>query len=86
MVLGKCAKIDFPSQSECSIGPTKTVLTRMIVMKIRYFHGHTEILREPLIHQNLSFCYGETLMKQSKLCTMYLNLNAQKTLETRNQD
>ena len=26
-VLGKCAKIDFPSQSECNVGATKTVLT-----------------------------------------------------------
>ena len=50
MVLGKCAKIDIPSQSECNIGATKTVLMRMIVIKIRYFHGHTEILPEPVIH------------------------------------
>ena len=36
-----------------SIGPTKSVLRRMIVMKIRYFHGHTGILTEPMRHQNL---------------------------------
>ena len=68
------------------LGATKTVLMRMIVMKIWYFHGHTGILTEPMRHQNLYISYGDTLMKQSKLCTMYLNLNAQKTLHTRNQD
>ena len=64
----------------------KTGLTRMIVMKIQYFHGHTEILTEPMRHQNLYTSYGDTFMKQSKICTMYLNLSTQKSLETRNQD
>ena len=59
---------------------------RMIIMKIWYFHGHTGILTEPKRHHNLYISYGDTLMKQSKLCTMYLNLNVQKTLDTRNQD
>ena len=86
MVLGKCAKINFPSQSESYIGAMKTGLTRMIVMKIWYFHGYTGILIEPMRHQNLYILYGDTFMKQSKLCTMYLNLGAQKSLETRNQD
>ena len=85
MVLGKCAKINFPSQSECNVGATKTGLMRMIVMKIQYFHGHTGILTEPMRHQNLYISYGDTFMKQSKLCTMYLNLSAQNALETRNQ-
>ena len=58
---------------------------RMIGMKIRYFHGHTGILTEPMRHQNLYISYGDTFMKQSKLCTTYLNLSAQKSLETRNQ-
>ena len=49
-VLGKCAKIDFPSQSECNIAVRKTVLARMIVMKILYFHGHTGILPEPITY------------------------------------
>ena len=59
---------------------------RMTLMKIRYFHGHTGILTETVRHQNLYISYGDTFMKQSKLCTMYLNINAQKTLDTRNQD
>ena len=71
MVLGKCAKIYFPSQSESNIGATKTGLMRMIVMKIWYFHGHTGILTEPMRHQNLYISYGDIFMKQSKLCTMY---------------
>ena len=86
MVLRKCANINFPSQSESYVGATKTVLMRMIVMKIQYFHGHTGILTEPIRHQNLYNSYGDTFMKQSKLCTMYLNLSTQKILETRNQD
>ena len=64
---------------------TKSVLTRMIVMKIRYFHGHTEIWPVPIIHQNLYISYEDKFMKQAKLCTMSLNLNAQKSLESRNQ-
>ena len=64
----------------------KTGLTRMTVMKIWYFHGHTEIFTEPMRHQNLYISNDDTFMKQSKLCTMYLNLSAQKSLETRNQD
>ena len=86
MVPGKSAKIHFPSQSECNIGARKTVLTRMIAMKILYFHGQTGILTEPMRCQNLYISYGDTFMKHSKLCTMYLNLSAQKSLETRNQD
>ena len=35
---------------ESYAGATKTGLMRIIVMKIRYFHGHTEILPEPLTH------------------------------------
>ena len=85
-VLGKSAKISFLSQSENYIVTTKCVLVRMIVMKIRYFHGHTGILTEPVRQQNLYISYGDTFMKQAKLCTMYLNLSAQKSLETRNQD
>ena len=65
---------------------TKSVLMRMIVMKIWYFHGHTEILTELMRHQNLYISYGDTFMKQANLCTMYLNLSAQKSLESRNQD
>ena len=34
MVLGKCAKIDFPSQSECNVAAMKKGLMTMIVMKI----------------------------------------------------
>ena len=49
-VLGKCAKVDFPSQSECNVGTTKTCLTRMIVMNIQYFHGYTEVLPELVTH------------------------------------
>ena len=65
---------------------TKSVLMRMIVMKIWYFHGHTGMLTEQMRHQNLFISYGDTFMKQAKLCTMYLNLSAQKSLESRNQD
>ena len=79
----KCAKIHFPSQSECNVGATKTGLTRMIVMKIWYFHGHTGILTEPMRHKNLYISYGDTFMKQSKLCTMFFNLSTQKSLETK---
>ena len=50
MVLGKCAKIYFPSQSECNIGAMKTELTRMVVMKIRYFPEYPDILPEPVTH------------------------------------
>ena len=82
----KCAKIHFPSQSECHIAAMKSVLMRMIVMKICFFHGHTGIWPEPIRHQNLYISYGDTFMKQAKLCTMYLNLSAQKSLESRNQD
>ena len=64
---------------ECNIGAAKTGLTRMYVMKIQYFHEYPDLLPKPVIP------YGDTLMKQSKLCTMYLNLNAQKALDTRNQ-
>ena len=85
-VLGKCAKINFPSQSECNIRAMKSVLTRMIVMKIQYFYGHTGIWSEPIRHQNVYISYGDTFMKEAKLCTMYLNLSAQKALESRNQD
>ena len=74
------------TQSESYVGAMKTGLMRMIVMKIWYFHGHTGILTEPMRHQNLYISYGDTFMKQSKLCTMYLNLTAQKSLKTRNQD
>ena len=63
MVLGKCAKIHFPSQSECNIGATKTVLMRMIVIKIQYFHGHTGILTEPMRHQNLYISYFHETIK-----------------------
>ena len=70
MGLGKCTKISFLSQSESYVGATKSALTRMIVMKIQYFHGHTGILTEPLSHQNLYISYGDTFMKQAKLCTM----------------
>ena len=59
-VLGKCAKIDFPSQNKCNIAATKTVLTRM---KIQYFHEHTGILTEPMRHQNLYILYGDTFIK-----------------------
>ena len=65
MVLGKCAKIGFLSQSENYIVTTKFVLMRMIVMKIRYFHGHTGILTEPMRQQNLYISYGDTFMKQA---------------------
>ena len=54
-------------------------------MKIRYFHGHNGIWPEPIGHQNLYISYGDTFMKQAKLCTMYLNLSAQKSLESRNK-
>ena len=64
----------------------RSVLTRVIVMKIWYFHGHTGILTEPMRHQNLYISYGDTFMKQAKLCAMYLNLSTQKSLESRNQD
>ena len=63
----------------------KSVLTRMIVVKIRYFHGHTGIWPEPIRHQNLYISYEDTFMKQEKLYTRSLNLNAQKSLESRNQ-
>ena len=55
-------------------------------MKIRYFHGHTRILTEQMRHQNLYISYGDQFMKQAKLCTMYLDFSAQKSLEARNQD
>ena len=64
---------------------TKSVLTRMIVIKIRYFQGHTGIWPEPIRLQNLYISYGDTFMKQAKLCTMSFNLNAQNSLESRNQ-
>ena len=64
----------------------KSVLMRMIVMKIWYFHGCTGILTEPMRHQNLYISYGDTFMKEANLCTMYLNLSGQKSLESRNQD
>ena len=63
----------------------KSVLMKMILMKIRYFHRHTRIWPEPILHQNLYILYRDTLIKQAKLCTMSLNLNAQKSLESRNQ-
>ena len=50
MALGKCAKIHFPLQSECNVGATKTGLTRMTVMKIRYFHEYSDFLPEPVTH------------------------------------
>ena len=64
----------------------KSVLLRMIVMKIWYFHRHTGILTEPMRQQKLYISYGDTFMKQAKLCTMYLNLSTQKSSESRNQD
>ena len=79
----KMFKIHFPSQSECNIGATKTDLTRMFVMKIQYFHGHTGMLTQPMRHQNLYILFGDAFMNQSKICTMYLKLSAQKSLETR---
>ena len=54
-------------------------------MKIQYFHGHTGIWPEPIRHQNLYISYEDTFIKKAKLCTMSLNLNAQKSLELRNQ-
>ena len=48
----------------------KSVLMRMIVMKIRYFHGYAGTWPEPLRHQNLYISYGDTFMKPAKLCTM----------------
>ena len=74
----------FLSQSENYVVSTKSILMRMIVMKIQYFHGHTGIWPEPIRHQNLYNSYGDTFIKQAKLCTMYLNLSAQKSLESRN--
>ena len=56
-----------------------------MVMKIEYFHGDTGILTEPMRHHYLYISYGETFVKQEKLC-MYLNLSAKKSLESRNQD
>ena len=79
----KC-KNRFLSQSKDYIGSMKSVLMRMIVMKIWYFHGHTGIWPEAIRHQNLYISYEDTFMKQAKLCTMSLNLNAQKSLESRN--
>ena len=84
-ILGKSAKISFLSQSKNYIVSMKSVLTRMIVMKIQYFFGHTGICPEPIRHQNLYISYKDTFMKKAKLCTMFLNLNAQKSLESRNQ-
>ena len=64
---------------------TKSALMRMIVMELWYFHSHTGIWPEPIRHQNLYISYGDSFMKQAKLCTMSLNLNTQKSLESRNQ-
>ena len=86
VVLGKSAKISFLMQSKNYVVSMKSVLTRMIVMKIWYFHEHTGIWPEPIRHQNLYISYRDTFMKQAKLCTMSLNLNTQKSLESRNQD
>ena len=80
----KSAKIGFLSQSENYVVSTKSVLMRMIVMKIQYFHGQTGIWPEPIRCQNLYISYEDTFMKQAKLCSMSLNLNAQKSLESRN--
>ena len=57
----------------------------MIVMKIWYFHGHIGIWVGPIRHQNLYISYEDTFMKQAKFCTMSLNLNSQKSLESGNQ-
>ena len=84
-VPGKSAKISFLSQSKNYIVSMKSVLTRMIVMKIWYFHGHTGIWPEPIRHQNLYISYEDTIIKQANLCTTSSNLNAQKSLESRNQ-
>ena len=84
-VPGKSAKIGFLSQSKNYIVSTKFVLMRMIVMKILYFHGHTGIWPEPITHQNLYISNEDPFMKQAQLCTMSMNLNAQKSLESRNQ-
>ena len=59
---------------------TKSVLMRMIVMKIRYFHGHTRILIERMRHQNLYILYGDTFMKQAKLLYYVFEFKCSKVL------
>ena len=82
----KCAKSVSYHKHENYVVTTTSVLTRMIVMKLWYFYGHTGIWPEPIGHQNLYISYVDVFMKQAKFCTMYLNLSAQKSLESRNQD
>ena len=63
----------------------KTGLMRVIVMKIRYFHEYPDILSEPVTHKNLYICCSHSLIIELNPRVMSWYLNAQKTLDTRNQ-
>ena len=70
-VLRKCAKIDFPSWTRKLRWSNKNWFDENDCNENSEFSWTTVMLTEPMRHQNLYISYGDTFMKQSKLCTMY---------------